>query len=875
MAALAPSRLLREAFDNMTADEVAAERLKAAYLSFKDRAAVLAEQIAGDFPELTVHDESHLDALWELADQIVAPEFSLNPVEAFVLGGAILLHDLGLAIAAYPDGKQSLQTEPAWRDALASALEPDLGRRPRQSDIASASDQIKRQAEKQVLRERHASQAENLAQLSWKSDDGDLFLIEDSELRSFLGPLIGQLAHSHWWDTASLPDVFHHPVGPPAWCPAAWTIRPLIIACVLRVCDALHLDARRAPIFLRALREPLPSDSKAHWIFQERLARPYLKGGRLAFTSAKPFNRSDADAWWRCYDTLSYADQIIREVQAVLADFNFPALEVQGVSGVDDPARFAIFVPTDDWIPVDTHVQVSNVADLVLKLGGEELYGRNRPEVALRELIQNAADAIRVRRVVDSRDDSWGHITVSLRREGDTWVLAVTDTGVGMDEERLTGSLLDFGQSFWSSGAVAREFPGLLSSEFKSAGRFGIGFFSVFMLGTHVEVLSRPYDSGHSDTKRLTFTDGVVKRPILSAAPNARCLRDGGTTVQIRISEHTASILLGEESDGEWTFPMLCRWLCPCLDVNLSVELDQHTEDIVAANDWLQIDGDQLFRRTVLAAAPSRPVPDLIEHAANHLEIVRDDDGNAVGRIAILPIGHRIGHGYRYAREGVVTAGGLRASTLNGIAGVLHGEPVTAARDAALPLLSESALSSWATTQAEHLLPREDFPPDVLSACAMVVLACGGDISSLPLCQVGGIWKTQSELREWIGEQAEILVMDRDDVDYDIKHFGRMDLLPNLITTESSYGSLVSAELRVGRVANNWPKGLADRYELEVVNHHLALLISEAWGVKAGELLVDLENAESDRSVTIGERAGEPVAYAEVDVFRKPRTSGP
>ncbi len=63
-------------------------RLRNSYLRFRNRAAVLAAEIPQDLREFTVHDASHLDALWETADLIAGSELSLSPCEAFVLGGA-------------------------------------------------------------------------------------------------------------------------------------------------------------------------------------------------------------------------------------------------------------------------------------------------------------------------------------------------------------------------------------------------------------------------------------------------------------------------------------------------------------------------------------------------------------------------------------------------------------------------------------------------------------------------------------------------------------------------------------------------------------------------------------------------------------------
>src|SRR3546814_289514 len=121
------------------------------------------------------------------------------------------------------------------------------------------------------------------------------------------------------------------------------------------------------------------------------------------------------------------------------------------------------------------------------------------PTVSLRELIQNAADAVQARRRFDERDSDYGLISVGLEDRVDgTWLL-VEDNGIGMSELVLTGPLLDFGTSFWRSPLAMDEFPGLMAAGMTAIGRFGIGFFSVFMLGSEVRVYSRRFDLGVGD----------------------------------------------------------------------------------------------------------------------------------------------------------------------------------------------------------------------------------------------------------------------------------------------------------------------------------------------------------------------------------------
>ena len=62
----------------------------------------LVSRIAVDMPGMTVHDITHLDALWETASLVAEGAVTVNPPEAFVLGASILLHDSAMSLARLP-----------------------------------------------------------------------------------------------------------------------------------------------------------------------------------------------------------------------------------------------------------------------------------------------------------------------------------------------------------------------------------------------------------------------------------------------------------------------------------------------------------------------------------------------------------------------------------------------------------------------------------------------------------------------------------------------------------------------------------------------------------------------------------------------------
>lgn len=547
----------------------ARERLRVAFTTCRQRAEFLADEIRRDLPQLTLHDVTHMDALWETAATILGPNYDLTPAEGFVLGGAFLLHDLGMALSTVDGGIEALKADLRWKDLVTSEYQTSLDREPSDEQISNPEEEIYNRALLSLLQQIHAANAERLATTALSSGKGrdPIYLIDDPEIRQAFGEVIGQVAHSHWWDLSKLDREFQQTIGPAHWCPPDWTINPLKVACILRCADAAQVDARRAPMYLRSLTE-LPSASADHWTFQEKFNKPYLKEDALVFTTGRAFNISEASAWWLCLETLRMVDKELGSVDALFADKGFPRFAAKRVAGIEEPERLVHYVQTDGWLPINATIHVTDLPRVIKSVGGEELYGKH-PEVALRELIQNASDAVCARQVYERRQADYGEIRVSLTKssDGSHW-LEVYDNGIGMSQFVLTNFLLDFGRPFWGSSEMQREFPGLLSSGIKQIGKYGIGFFSVFMLAEHVQVITRRSNSAAKDTLVLEFSMGLKGRPILREADNSEQLIDGGTKVRLRLQVDPSSpegLLYDRYQDTSRKLSDICSELCPAL----------------------------------------------------------------------------------------------------------------------------------------------------------------------------------------------------------------------------------------------------------------------------------------------------------------------
>lgn len=822
--------LWRQAFQTPRSDSTTEEQefFKTQYLSIRDRAAQLVSRIAGDLPGMTVHDISHLDALWDTASSVAEGAVNVNPAEAFVLGASILLHDAAMSLAAYPGGLAEVSTTIAWKDAIARLALNSEESGGEKFDVENPPDAIVQRILPEVLRRLHAERAEELAEQAWRTADGSqTYLVEDSELRRFYGPTIGQIAHSHWWSVQKLEQEFSEDLGALA-SQTRNRVDRIKLGCLLRVADALHLDSRRAPRFLRAITNP-SGISALHWSFQERLARPHIELDAVVFTTGQPFGREDAEAWWLAYDTLNAVDRELRDVDLLLQGRGREVLKARRVKGAGSPESLARSVRTQGWRPVDARLQVSDVPRIVENLGGSKLYG-NDPTVALRELIQNAADAVQARRKYQKRPPDWGLIKVGLLQEDDQVWLVVEDNGIGMSEQVLTGPLLDFGTSFWRSSLTMEEFPGLMAAGMHAIGRFGIGFFSVFMLGPVVRVYSRRCDKGQDTGRLLEFRGGTSARPILTPEPAEPVPIDGGTRVEVLLKDNPQEpgglLHISSYADRTMTLAALVGAVAPNLDVTIATIVKDGTETVVVPDDWLRISDFDLVSR--LNPSLNQSEADLPKANRALMQPIEGPNNQVFGRAFISPLR------YSYmAPSGWVTISGLRASRLYNVEGVLRGEAVTATRDTAQPLATLEALARWASRQAE-LIVASVKDEERQARSAEVVLECGGEIGNLKFVKWGTDWLTTTEFEDRLRSSTEIAISfdgefyyDEDQDEVHPKEFREnFEISEDISVVLKHDGSILRASNR------SWPKSITGQPKHSDSNaaEYTRELIRREWG---------------------------------------------
>ncbi len=119
-------------------------------------------------------------------------------------------------------------------------------------------------------------------------------------------------------------------------------------------------------------------------------------------------------------------------------------------------------------------------------------------EIFLRELISNCSDAtdkLYYKSLSENIGLNRGDFDIKIKADKENKILIISDNGIGMTAEELENNL----GTIAKSGSLAFKKENEKKEDIDIIGQFGVGFYSVFMVGDKVEVVSKAYgtDKAH------------------------------------------------------------------------------------------------------------------------------------------------------------------------------------------------------------------------------------------------------------------------------------------------------------------------------------------------------------------------------------------
>ena len=545
------------------------------------------------FPEYTDHGPDHIRGVLETAILLIPEKAwaALKPDDAVLLSISALLHDVAMVLTA--DGLLHLLTaddlprigkldSTSWKDLFdeffAEARRWDgqtlfhiLGDRKdthHNEDLTKDVVHIQQRLNPEdwtvryrkflgeFVRRHHARIAHEMARFGFPSSNRD----SDLKLHGFsddMADLGGLIARSHNMALRATYGYLDSEYDGHIICRGT---HPLFLMVLLRIADYLQLDANRVNAGWRGVQRLRGPISQAEWNahLSIREIRPDDNDPESLFISARP---ESAKTFIKIKKTLAGLQNELDSSWAVLSevygrreDLRDLAISLRRVRSNLEDAQQYVTAHSPTYFPIAASFDTAGAS--LLKLLIRPLYG-DRPDIGVRELMQNALDAVRELRRLRELHPELSNVS-QLNQEADVLIsideaedgyhyLTVSDKGIGMTPETVRDYFLKAGASFRQSDAWRRDFVRDDKSTVLRSGRFGIGAVAAFLLGDRIQLQTRNVHSKPEDS--VAFEAGIdddfveLKRITLPTI---------GTTVVIRLDTQTTERLSTRVDLWDW-----------------------------------------------------------------------------------------------------------------------------------------------------------------------------------------------------------------------------------------------------------------------------------------------------------------------------------
>ncbi len=205
-------------------------------------------------------------------------------------------------------------------------------------------------------------------------------------------------------------------------------------------------------------------------------------------------------------------------------------------------------------------------------------------EIFLRELISNASDAIDKLVFKSLTDPSLqvdrSTLAIQIGFDKDARTISVADNGIGMTADELDrnlGTIAHSGSEQFASEMVEQELENAdkQNSDVDIIGKFGVGFYSSFMVASKVRVISRAFGSPDANVWESNGVDGYT---VKAAKPEeAELVGDHGSIVILYLRPSTEE----DNTDqllSEWRLKELVRKYSNYIHYPIKMEVTKRRE---------------------------------------------------------------------------------------------------------------------------------------------------------------------------------------------------------------------------------------------------------------------------------------------------------
>lgn len=471
------------------------------------------------FSTYTEHNISHVDSILHMLDWLIPPttQQAMTPIDWLMIVLAIYLHDLGMVVSSEEYDKRK------ENDNFCQFFE-DIQTRPENKDYLARAEKLapenrERFFYQEFIRKEHASRIKEWITGRHSHQWGDRVKPIADAVTEMLKPLpprfrehLGLICESHHRDD-NLDKRDYFPLAQRYGSHPNEIANVQYAALLLRTADLLHVTWDRTPSVMYkiiGLSDPLGIDE---WAKQKDTFSVYMKSryfdpkdpaSHIILVSA---NFVEERPYFALSEYLVYADQQIKQTKRLAdvsqttndgKDYNFPWEEVKGDIQMEGHEPF----------PMNFELDRGRLLDLLV---GHTIY--NEPTVAVRELLQNAIDAVRYQHHIEKKSAAMAGLPeptmgkVNVTWDPRTQQLIVQDNGIGMDFDVIKYHLMRVGSSFYNTPKFQSE-----QGDFTPISRFGIGILTCFMVSDDIEIVTCRNEGGYRIRMTSVHGDYLLKK---------------------------------------------------------------------------------------------------------------------------------------------------------------------------------------------------------------------------------------------------------------------------------------------------------------------------------------------------------------------------
>lgn len=493
-------------------------------------------RVEGIFSTYASHDISHVEAMLSMLDWLIPPETKdrLTPVEWLLAVLSFYLHDLGMVVTSEEFEKR--QENPVFCDFL-EKLEQD----PESRDYLDRLEKIPEDKRdefiyQEFVREHHAQRIREWVTGEHSTNWGEKISPVADEILDILSDLperfrtnLADICESHHRE--NLEDRGYFPLSQRHGQSMA---NIQYVAILLRAADLLHITKDRTPsIMFRTLKisDPMGIDEWKKQMgvssvaMKTREFRPNDAASHVIVISA---DFEEERPFFVLTEYITYANQQIEQTKH-WADKSQKDPDAQHYSFPWHRVEGDIRVEGNEPLPMRFELDRGRLLDLLV---GHTIY--NDPTVAVRELLQNAIDAVRYQHYLGEKLCVSGEPAPPMGEVHVRWnaadrELVVQDDGIGMDLHVIENNLMKVGASFYDTPTFRAS-----SADFIPISRFGIGILTCFMVSDNIEIVTCQKGEGHRIRMSSVQADYLLKS-LSKGDPALADLNDHGTKVTLRL----------------------------------------------------------------------------------------------------------------------------------------------------------------------------------------------------------------------------------------------------------------------------------------------------------------------------------------------------